>query len=111
MRVILQTDTGPDIAVDGDSRLARVSIIDGKTGRDCGYMALYGSDKKALIYISDRRRKAGDNRVAYVFAAPLNIEKAMEVTGGGRAVKELLRAARYNDESITVDIENYVIEI
>lgn len=110
MALTLRTDNGPDVVVDERNRLARVTIINGKTGKDCGFMALYAGAKNSVIYSSDRRRKEGDNRNAYVFRNPVDVEKVMRITGGGAAVKELLVQAGIKGDEILVSLDKMVVE-
>lgn len=109
-RFVIRTDSGPDISVDPATQKGRVEIVDSKSCKVCGSYAMYRSEKTIVIHVIDRRRKAGDCVLAWSFSQPLSIEKVMEVSGGGRAIKELLQKCGYYDPSILTDIEDIVVE-
>lgn len=109
-RFIIRTDSGPDVAVQTDTLKGRVEIVDSKTCKVVGHMSLYNGAKNIVIHTVDRRRKAGDCVLAWVFRSPLSVERVMEVSGGGRAVKELLQKCGYADRSILVDEHDIVVD-
>lgn len=109
-RFIIRTDSGPDVAVDQNLRLARVEIVDSKTGKVAGHMALYNHPKNVVIHVVDRRRKAGDNVLAWVFPHPLKVEDVMARAGGGRAIKELLQRCGYEHPEVLIQADDIVVE-
>lgn len=109
-RFIIRTDSGPDVAVDARNQVGRVEIVDSKTCKVCGAYALYNGVKNVVIHVIDRRRKAGDCVLAWSFSQPLSIEKVMEVSGGGRAIKELLQKCGYEDQTVLINADDIVVE-
>ena len=109
-RFIIRTDSGPDVAVETEALKGRVELVDSKTCKVVGHMSLYSGRKNVVIHAVDRRRKAGDCALAWVFSHPLKVETAMAVSGGGRGIKELLQKCGYQDPSILIDENQIVVD-
>lgn len=109
-RFVIRTDSGPDVVVETDTMKGRVEIVDSKTAKTCGSYTMYRTNKNIVIHVVDRRRKAGDCALAWTFSQPLSIEKVMQVSGGGKAIKELLQKCGYHDAAIITDIDDIVVE-
>lgn len=106
----IRTDSGPDILVDPQTMKGRVEIVDSKTCKVCGSYTMYQGTATTVIHVIDRRRKAGDCVLAWSFSQPLSIEKVMQVSGGGRAIKELLQKCGYHDSTVLTHIDDIVVE-
>lgn len=109
-RFVIRTDSGPDMTVDTSTLRGRVELVDSKTCKVVGHMSLYSGKKNVVIHTVDRRRKAGDCVLAWVFAHPLKVEAALAVSGGGRGIKELLQKCGYQDPTIIIDIDSVVVD-
>lgn len=107
---IIRTDSGPDVAVSADTQVGRVEIVDSKTCKVAGSYSMYVGRKNIVIHVIDRRRKAGDCVAAWTFPLPLSIEKVMEISGGGRAIKELLQKCGYKDQTVLISADDIVVE-
>lgn len=113
MRKILATDgASADIDVSGIKLQASVEIYDGKTGKAAGTAELYLGRKNIVIYLRDRRRKAGDNRVAFIYPrSALDPSRIIAETGAPLAIKELLRKSQLADHNVTIALDEVVVEI
>lgn len=107
---VLRTDSGPDVAVNPAFQVGRVEILDSKTGKVAGHMALYNHQKNVVIHVVDRRRKAGDNALAWVFPHPLNVEAVLARAEGSRAIKELLQRCGYEHPEVLINADDIVVE-
>lgn len=105
-KLILRVDDGPDIEVDTENRRAHVDIVCGKSGKPVGHCSLYVGDVNLLIYSHDRRRKAGDNRRAFIFSRHFKLEDVLAVTGSGYEYKELLRKAGFDGMEVTIKLDS-----
>ena len=107
---VIRTDVGPDVAVNPALQAGRVEIVDSKTGKVAGHMALYNHPKNVVIHVVDRRRKAGDNVLAWVFPHPMKVEDVLARAGGGRAIKELLQRCGYEHPEVLIQADDIVVE-
>lgn len=107
---LIRTDSGPDVVVRKSFQVGRVEIVDSKTSKVAGSMTLYNHPKSVVIHVIDRRRKAGDVVLAWTFSQPLNVEKVMEISGGGRAIKELLQKCGYSTPEVVANADDLIVE-
>lgn len=108
--LILKTDDGPDFKVDTENLVGSAEIVCGRLGKVVGRVAIYTGGPNLLVYITDRRKPLGSNRVAYLCGrkdAPADI---LAKCGGGAALKEALRRAGLVDQAVMVSAESAVIE-
>lgn len=110
MEMILKTDEGPDFKVDSDNRLGYAEIVCGRTHKVVGRVAVYHGGRNLLVYVTDKRRKEGQNRIAYLFSRSSSASEILAKCGGGAALKEALRQSEIIDESVQVHMARAVVE-
>lgn len=108
--LILRCDDGPDFKVDSDNKAGHAEIVCGRTSKIVGRVTIYKAAKNLLVYVTDKRRKEGQNRVAYLLDRSSTGSDILAKCGGGYAMKEALRMAGYVDEGVLVSAADAVIE-
>lgn len=106
----LITDVGPDVTIDEGQAacLASTNVYCGKTHKQVGSVALYAAGTNLTLYLKDKRRPVGKNRIALFFhhreQPSVILAAAVEQGFDAAGVKQALRLARMTDPDIAVNI-------
>lgn len=105
----LRVDKGPSVEVDQKQARARLDVTCGKTNKVVGSCTLYRGPKAILVYSTDKRRKVGENRLAFVFDYRANEEDILAKLPDGYEFRELLRLAGFSGPMVEVSLKDMVV--